>query len=55
MVVVVEEGMVVEMGWFPWLTSDQLEESENLEVEICQKGTWECPFIWAPAWVKLET
>lgn len=42
MVVVVKEGMVVEMGWFPWLISDQLGESENSEVEICQKGTWGC-------------
>lgn len=45
--------MVVEMGWFACMTSDQLEEPEisEEEEEICQKGTsGEGPCFWAPAW-----
>lgn len=32
-------GMVVEVGWFTCLTSDQLEEPEISEEEICHMGT----------------
>lgn len=44
-------GMVVEVGWFTCLTSDQLEEPEISEEEICHMGTsGEGPGVWAPAW-----